>query len=138
MELEIGGIQYVTRKLKSKQQRNVARRLAPLLLSAKGLLQKMFGNQEEGTVDELFAALQPLAKALSTMTDEDSDYVFDTCLACVSRQVTGGWQAILAGGELRYEDIGLPDQIKLTLAVIKDSMGDFTSALPGNSADSPS
>lgn len=137
MELEIGDHKYVTSKLKAKPQRNVARRLAPLLLSSKDLLKEMFDQSKSSSVDDLFASMQPLVQAIGAMSDEDSDYIFDTCLACVKRQVTGGWQAVMAGGELRYEDIGLPDQIKLTIAVIKDSLGDFTSALPGISSDTP-
>lgn len=134
MELVVGDHNYVISKLKNKAQRNVARRLAPLLLSSKDLLKEMFDKGKNSSVDELFASMAPLVKAIGEMSDADSDYIFDNCLACVKRQVTGGWQSITIGGELRYEDITLPDQIKLTIAVIKESLGDFTSALPGTSS----
>lgn len=138
MELELNGHTYMTSKLKAKPQRNVARRLAPLLLSSKNLLKEMFDQNKTGSVDELFVALQPLVQAIGEMTDADSDFVFDSCLACVRRQVTGGWQSIMVGGELRYEDITLPEQIRLVVCVVKESLGDFTSALPGITSDAPS
>lgn len=144
MEIDVAEHKYVIGKMKSRQQRNVLRRLFPLLLASKELLMiagqalgKMKDIEEAAPsnpaeITELFSAAGPLASAFSGMKDEDCDYIFDTCLGVVKRRVAGGLTDItLLSGDLRFEDITLPHQMQLVFAVMKENFEDFFVGLPG-------
>lgn len=150
MEIEIADHKYIVGKMKSRQQRNVLRRVFPLVLASKELLAfvgKATGENlpptegdetREAVLAEvalMFSAAGPIAAALSSMKDEDCDYVFETCLGVVKRRVPAGMtDIVVAGGDLRFEDITLPQQMQLVFAVMKENFEDFFSGLPGLSA----
>jgi len=147
VELELNGHTYIVGQMKSRQQRNVLRRVLPLIVASKSLLTQVSRalgemadmpsdtNAEVSNVDELFNAAGPLAEALSSMPDEQFDYIFDTCLAVVRRRVAGGLvDIVIASGELRFEDIKLAEQLQLIFAVIKENYSDFLGGLPGLSS----
>lgn len=145
MEIELAGHTYVIGTMKSRQQRNVLRRVFPLLLHSHKLMllvAKAVGPMAHSEsapdkvspeeVAEIFSAVGPMADAFGAMKDEDCDYVFETCLAVVKRRVPGGLtDIVVAGGDLRYEDILMPQQLQLVFAVMKANFSDFFSGLPG-------
>lgn len=153
MEVEIAPHIYYVGKLKARQQRNVLRRLLPLIptvqsaLSDASMAPASIGDTASAMAFELSAksaddfaeAVGPLARAIAGMSDADCDYIFDTCFSVCKRKIaTSGYQDILAGGELRYEDISLPDQMRLTFYVLKENFAGFFGAFPGQSSNAPS
>lgn len=123
-DIEVGGHQYRIGRLPAKNQFHIVRRLAPALSS----LADMAGDENR--------ALGALAQAVGGMTDADADYVLFGLLRVVSRkQPGGGWAPVAAGDVLAYDDISMPDMIRLAVAVFQGNFGDFFAALPQVSAD---
>lgn len=115
---EVGGQQYRIGRLDAKKQFHVARRLAPLLAGLGGALQ----GESKGFA-ELVA---PIAYALSKMSDEDTDYVIDTCLAVIQRQSNNQWASVMVrNGGLMFQDIDMAQMLQLTVAVIQGNLGNF-------------
>jgi hypothetical protein len=157
VEIEVNGNTYFVGQMKSRQQRNVLRRVLPLVVASKPLLSqlsKMLGSAtvrdaETGELeisddvasseaDDLFEAAGPIANALSNMADEQFNYVCDNCLGVVKRKVPGGLQDItISSGDLRFEDISLPQQMQLIFAVLRENFGDFFGGSPGTLNGAP-
>lgn len=137
MEVDINGETYLIGQLKSRQQRNLLRRLVPLLTATAPLVPELIKAMDEefgGGVEDFMEHAGPLATALSSMSDADSDYIFDTCLAACKRKVTGGWQNVIATtGDLMFQDIKIPQQMQLLFAVCKENFSDFFPERPGQS-----
>jgi hypothetical protein len=122
--VEVGGHQYRVGRIDARKQFHVARRLAPLLAGMSSVPDKSAG----------FAAfLGPLTDALSGMSDEDVDYVLDTCLGVCQRIQTNGQGApvIARGGSLMFEDMDMGQMIQLAVKVIQENLGGF---FPGAAA----
>ncbi|WGS52672.1 hypothetical protein LFL96_31295 [Paraburkholderia sp. D15] len=116
--VEINGTSYRIGRLDAKKQFHVARRLAPLLAGLGSAL------QEKTTA--LVDLVSPIAGALSTMSDVDTDYILDTCLMVVQRQQGDGWQSVMVrDGGLLFQDIDLPAMLRLAVAVIQQNLGSF-------------
>jgi hypothetical protein len=124
MEFEHEGATYRVGRMNVFDQWNVARRLMPILAS--------LPSKAEANGD----ALTPLFQAIGKATDDDSNYILHKCLAVVSRKDSGGnWVRVMAtgGNALMFEDINMFIMIRLTVAVIKENMGDFfTQAVSGD------
>lgn len=117
-EFEINGVQYRSDRMDAKKQFHVARRLAPLLAGLGGAIK----GEKAGFAE----FVGPIADAVSKMSDEDTDYVIDACLRVVQRQQGQTWQAVTSrGGDLMFDDIDLPVMLRLTVAVIQQSLGGF-------------
>lgn len=137
MEIEVGGNAYITRPLTARQQRNLTRRLVPLLTAGEPIigLMKTVGLELSSSVDTFMAAAGPLARAIGDMSDADSDFIFETCLNACQRKVSGGVQRIItANGELVFADIQLAQQLQLTFYILKENLADFFSAGLGQSS----
>lgn len=116
--VEINGQSYRIGRLDAKKQFHVARRLAPLLAGLGGAL--------KGEAKGFAEMVAPIAEALAKMSDEDTDYVIDTCLAVVARQQGEGFQSVMVkGGGLIFQDIDLPAMLQITVAVIQQNLGSF-------------
>ena len=116
--VEINGQSYRIGRLDAKKQFHVARRLAPLLAGLGGAL--------KGEAKGFAEMVSPIAEALAKMSDEDSDYVIDTCLAVVARQQGSDWAGVMArNGGLMFQDIDLPAMLRLAVAVIQHNLGSF-------------
>lgn len=125
-EIEINGVQYRSDRMDAKKQFHVARRLAPLLAGLGGAL--------KGDKAGFSEFIGPIAEALSKMSDEDTDYVIDACLRLVHRRQGEVWQAVTTrSGDLMFDDIDLPVMLRLTVAVIQQSLGGFFPAGPSTS-----
>lgn len=128
IEFEINGVQYRSDRMDAKKQFHVARRLAPLLAGLGGSL-----KSDKASFSEFIG---PIADALSKMSDEDTDYVIDACLRIVQRRQGQNWQAITArSGDLMFDDIDLPVMLRLTVAVIQQSLGGFFPGGPSISTE---
>jgi hypothetical protein len=74
--------------------------------------------------------IEPFLAALGNMTDENADYVIDTCLSVVERKVGGdrGWQKIGTGGALMYDDIDLATMLQLVFRAGAENLSGFFDA----------
>lgn len=134
-ETAVGGNEYRIGKLPPFKQFHIARRLAPIL-SAIGSAALSLPNDAAPAVKQAasdeddFAALLkfvgPIASSLSQLSDDDTEYVLNTCLGAVQRKSGNGWAKVLASNsKLMFEDIDLPTMTQLTIAVIKENLGSF-------------
>lgn len=129
IEFEINGVQYRSDRMAAKKQFHVARRLAPLLAG-------LGGSALRGEKAGFAEFIGPIAEALSKMSDEDTDYVIDECLRTVQRLQGERWQSVTSrGGDLMFDDIDLPVMLRLTVAVIQQSLGGFFPGGPSISTE---
>jgi len=125
MEFEISGQTYRSGKLNARKQFHVARRLAPVL---GGL-----ADASAAGAESFSKFLQPIADAISHMSDADCDYVLDNCLAVVSRQQGTAWAPIMASSKaIMFDDIDVGVMLKIAAKVIQGNLGNF---FPGGSAN---
>lgn len=125
MEFEISGQQYRSGKLNARQQFHVARRLAPVL---GGLV-----DASSAGAESFSKFLQPIADAISGMSDADCDYVLDTCLAVVQRQQGTAWSPVMASSKaIMFDDIDVGVMLQMAAKVIQENLGSF---FPGGSAN---
>jgi hypothetical protein len=117
-DIEVNGNVYRIGRMDARKQFHVSRRLAPLLAGLGGAI--------SGKKADAAATFQPIAEALAQMSDEDTDYILDNCLAVVSRQQGNQFAPVMArGGSMMFEDIDLPTMMQLTIAVIRENLGGF-------------
>lgn len=129
-EFEVQGQRYRCTKLNAKEQLKVMKRLLPMITAFSGvnIEAAMRGDPAEAA---LIGA--NLTESLHRLTDEDMDYVLDTCMSKCSRAVPGGlgWSpAWSREAELpMFDDISGPTMMVIIGRVLVDSIGDFSSAL---------
>lgn len=117
MEFEVNGTEYRAGKIDARKQFHIVRRLAPVMGGMVGV------NDAE--------ALEPLAKAIASLSDDDADYVLFGLLDCVSRkQANGlGWAKVSKGNALMFEDIDMAAMLKLAYNAMQANMQDFFAAI---------
>lgn len=123
--VEVGGQMYRIGRMDAKKKFHVARRLAPLLAGLTSA--KSGGGMAE--------AIAPIAEALSRMTEEDTDYVLDACLAvCQREQPNGQWAPVCTTtGRMMFQDIDMPEMVQLAVNAVRTNLAAF---FPGTPADS--
>jgi hypothetical protein len=145
-ELEVDGIKYRTGgKLSAFEQFHVFRKLTPVISGLiesfsthKTAREKAGPNGEAEAIDkEFWSAVGPVAKAISEMSKEDSEYVLQTCLKAVQRFAPpNSWVNLTTPqGHMMFEDVDLGSMLQLTYAVLEDNLGNFfRSGLANSSA----
>lgn len=135
--VRVGENNYQVGKLGAIPQFHVMRRLsgvATALGEVVGVIMRAGGVQAllEGKGPDPLESLQPMLRAIGSMTDTDSEFVIYTCLSVVSRQVPGGtgWAPVTSGNQLMYQDIELPHMMVLIWRVLEVNLTSFFSALP--------
>jgi len=135
-ELQINDIWYRSGKLTAFQQFHLFRKLMPLF---SGMGETAAANivkqaSQVGAPDDVvrWAALGPLAQAVSEMSQQDSEFIVRTCLSvCTRKNPAGQWSRVTApSGDLMFEDIDLMAMMQLTFAVIQDNLGTFFPGRP--------
>lgn len=131
MELSINGQTYRVDKLNAFAQFHVARRLAPALWALGSGAMSTLKQGGEFSDAVALGAIGPLVEVIAKMSNADSEYVLAACLGVCSRQSGTGWQKVYAeGGGLLFQDIDLPAMMQLTMAAIRENLGNFLDALP--------
>lgn len=131
-EVEINGHTYRIGKIDAMRQWHMVRRIAPALIGVLGMANlRAAAKDEEMDVRELIDRIEPFLEALSKMSDEDNDYVIDTCLSVVERNVGNdrGWIKIGTSGQLQYDDIDLLVILRLTFEAGRENLLGFFAAL---------
>ena len=133
-EVEVNGQAYLITKLSARQQLQIVKRLAPVL---QGLLPlwAMVQQQETGQMapSELaFHAAVALSNTISSLSDQDTDFVLDMCLGAVRYKGPGGtWAPLRAGnngsGQVMLDAADdLATQMRLLWEVLYDNMRNFS------------
>jgi hypothetical protein len=133
MEVEVKKIMYRIGKMSPWDQFHVARKLAPVLWSAFDAARAAGTDPTNLTDMATFGVLGTPLNVLARMSNEDSEYVMRTCLNVVARKdgVSNKFMPVTAAnGAFMYDDIKMPDMVRLVFEVMKDNLGDFMDALP--------
>lgn len=120
--------QYSIGKLDVFQQFHVARRMAPLMMALLGAVRSTPGSTDSVPDVSLDATSGALADALSTMKEEDVNYVLYSCLSVVKVVENGNSLVGLYDKNskmLRYSDITMQTMLALAINVIQDNLGSF-------------
>ncbi len=122
LEVELDGATYRVGRLNAFQQWHVFRRIVPLFGAFEG-----FSEKQDEARASLLAHLMPLFEAARGMSDEDTNYVLNTCLSAVTvrDKVTKGWSRLSQGGGLLMFEISMTVMLRLTMYVIMENLSDF-------------
>lgn len=125
-EFEFKGATYRIGNLTPMQEFHCVRRVAPIL-AALGIGAADLKAAADATPEELLGAIgKPVLDVLAHMSNEDVEYVFDTCLSVVSRRVGDGkFGPVMVGGRMQYQDVDMPAMVRLCIEVLKGRVGDF-------------
>lgn len=131
LTFEVGGKKYTADMLDAMRQFHILRRMAPILA---GLLPAGVALKDMQSVlqKEVAAVLPGLADALSKLKDEDADFVLFGLLSVVKQEQSNGlgWANVVVGKTLMFNDISMPDLIKLAFKSGQHNFQDFLSAPP--------
>jgi len=126
-EFQVNGRQYRADRMNAMTQFHVVRRLARILPAMKGLA-AVLPSMKHGDLDTMAEALAPVVEAISSMSDEDSEYVLGSCLSLVSRQQPeGGWARLWSSAASRpmFDDLTMPEMLQIAVHVLMGSIGPF-------------
>lgn len=132
IEIELNGQTYRLNKLNAMTQFHVSRKLASVLPSVLPLLSSVRNGSlaaaMNGDADALAKAAEPFGKALAEMSDDNANYVLNTCLSVVLRKQGDNWRPVQSpDGVLMFDDVDLGTLLPLVFRVLKESLGGFIS-----------
>lgn len=158
IEFDIGGQTYRAAKLDTFAQLHLSRKLSPVLTKLLPAFFRIVQTGQRGVfasladslngaearvdqqaIDELAAAIEPVAAVLGGMSDQDAEYVYATCLAVVLRNHAGNWAPVWNRQQATcmFDDIDLGVMTQIVARVTMDSLGGFISGLLAKTAGSP-
>ncbi len=124
LEFEVAGHTYRAGRMDAMTAFHVMRRLTPVLASFR----------EMGQANDMFAALEPVARAVAGMSDADSELVLGACLSVCERRQDGGrgWARIWSVEAKRpmFDDIDIAAMLQVAFHVIQGALGPFFPGLP--------
>lgn len=131
MKIKLGEHHYFIGNLDAMRQFHVARRLLPIL-AAVGLNPETLSASVNQPIS-MEVILGPVTEIIAKMSNEDAEYVINTCLSVVSREISEGKaNAVMPHpGSLMYQDINMPVMMQLVVEVVKENLGGFFGGLPG-------
>lgn len=127
IEFEINGVQYRAQTMDARRQFHVARRLSSVLSPSADALGKVAPDADSKT--NIVAAINGFFDALSSLPDDQLDYVIDACLDTVSRKDGTQWSPIRRGGAMMY-DLDLYTQGAIVYHVVRGALDGFFASLP--------
>lgn len=133
---QIGANSYRITKMTAMSQFHVSRRLGPILATMGISLQTLSGGFKPDVMD-FAAVLGPATAVMAKMTDEDANYIIFNCLSVVTRKQGDGWAAVSTDSGLMFDDIEMPEMIRLVVDVLHFNLGNFLQGLVDD-ASSPS
>ena len=126
-EFEINGVTYRAATMDARRQFHVARRLSSVLSPSADALGKLAPDADSKA--GFIAAIDGFFEALSSLPDDQLDYVIDACLDTVSRKDGTQWSPIRRGGAMMY-DLDLYTQGAIVWYVVKGALDGFFASLP--------
>lgn len=118
-EVQVGGERYRIGRLPPITQFHLVRRMGSALVGGLGA---HLGRQ--ATAAEMIV---PVMEAVSKLSDEDSEYIINTCLGAMTRHQAGSdaWAPVLVARRLMFEDITMPLMLELTFKVLEAQLDNF-------------
>ena len=111
----------------ARRQFHVARRLSSVLSPSADAIGKLAPDADSKA--GFIAAIDGFFEALSSLPDDQLDYVIDACLDTVSRKDGTQWSPIRRGGAMMY-DLDLYTQGAIVWHVVKGALDGFFASLP--------
>jgi hypothetical protein len=143
VEFELEGKEFRFDKLTAMQQFHVSRKIAPLippLLPIFAQIRKDAASQKEvmDDFDVIGPLFQPFADGLAEMSDDASEYVFNTCLGAIKYHHGGNWIPMWStSGKVamvaELNDVGV--LLRLVVRVITESLAPFISGFLTNGSE---
>lgn len=137
MDFTIHKTVYRSGKLDAFTQLHIVRRLTPCIGKLAGLVgsgvKVMFDAEGNitGVDGDMDAVIMPLAAAITTLADEDVEYILNACLAVTERKQPGGaWARLRVGDTTMFDGMTLPVLIQIAYYVIMENLEDFFGELP--------
>jgi len=131
LSFEVSGKNYSADKLDAMKQFHIVRRMAPIVA---GLLPTGVALKDMNTFlqKEVSSVLPGLAEALSKLKDEDAEFVLYGLLSVVKQEQPNGlgWAPVVKGSSLMFQNITMPDLIKIAFKAGQYNFQDFLTALP--------
>ncbi len=121
-ETTIDGKTFGIGKLNAFEQLHVFRRVMPIM---KPVLQVIRMPGGASQLDMVMA----MSETLSTLPDEQLDYVINKCLSVASRKDGERFYPIMRGGTCMYQDMDMPQLLRLTWEVLMENFRPFFSGL---------
>ncbi|RRA01911.1 hypothetical protein DF054_22870 [Burkholderia cepacia] len=141
-EKEIGGQRYQLGKMDAMRQFHVSRRIATVLPP---LIRSYLDLQTSDVpltknLKLLATSIEPVMEALSSMKDDDAEYVVGACMRVVERRHGAGWARVWSPTQdvCMFDDIDMGTMLTLTGYVIMENLGPFIQGLLTGLASSPS
>lgn len=137
MDFTINKVVYRSGKLSAFTQLHIVRRLTPCI----GKLAGLVGSEAKVVFDaegniagfdgDMDAVIMPLADAITTLADEDVEYILNACLAVTERKQPGGaWARLRVGDASMFDGLTLPVMLQIAWHVITENLTDFFGELP--------
>jgi hypothetical protein len=136
-ETTIDGAIYAIGTLSAKKQIHVAKRLTPFLAAILPHVAEL-RDSKLSVMERIQLVFPDLAGMISKLSDEDSDFVIDTCLSVVKLKQETGWANLMnSAGGYQFPLTALA-MLQLTAEVVQENLaGFFPTASPEVSAESP-
>lgn len=129
--IEFGGLQYRIGRLSAMRQLHVMRRVVPVLVASGISLQHVMEDGKGLSGDEgLLKVLGGGMGVVSKMSDEDVEYIVNSCMGCVQRFEANAWAPVMLGNKCMFADIDMTAMVNISMAVLKENMAGFFSAAP--------
>lgn len=129
LDFEFNGNHYRIGNLDAFSSFHVARKLAPVITSMGSSVFAALKAKDAGedvALDDIMLLAGPVAEVVSKMSNADVDFVIKTCLSVVRRRSGDSYAPMMsAQGVLMFQDLRMPEMLRVTIEVIRTSLGDF-------------
>lgn len=137
----IKDVQYQAKKMPPRQQFHVLRRLTPLMTAAgpAALMLLDDSKNKDEVMATIIDTIGPIAQVLSSLPDEQLDYVLDACmLVCERLDIDNKWHPVAMTGprgiQRMYSDIDSSVEMRLAVEALKVNAAGFFGQLSGEGA----
>lgn len=138
-QFTVGDHVYQSDRIGAIDQFNISRRLTPVVVALVPLINL------GATPEEISAAIgsdlaknarliEPALEAISKMSDDDVQFILSKTLSKVQRGVKDpvtavvmAWSPLWGAGGLQYDDLSMPDMIRIVWNVLSEQLGGFFS-----------
>lgn len=129
LDFEFKDNKYRITPLDAMSSFHVSRKLAPVLVASGSSLFAALRAKDEGQrvqLDDMMLVAGPVADVISKMSNEDVEYVIQVCLRAVKRRSGDKFAPMVsATGAFMFQDVGMAEMLRLTVEVVRVSLGDF-------------
>lgn len=139
IEFSFNNNEYRMTRMDAMSSFHVSRKLAPVLTSMGSTVFSVLRARDEGkddaALDEVMMVAGPVADVLSKMSNEDVEYVIRTCMQSVRRKAMDKYAPMVSStGAFMFQDMTMPEMIRLTVEVVRLSLSDFFGMALGEAA----